>query len=254
MRIRTIKPEFFVHEALYVAEAETKLPIRLAFSGLWCAADREGRFKWEPRRLGVQILPYDGIDFSRVLDALTTRAFVEKYTVKGVSYGYIPSFLKHQVVNNREKASEIPPPETNEPISLGNPRVEHASATREAHVEHACKAEGKGKEGKGTSAVEASPWEVAFGLELPETLRTPECLEAATTWLRYKSEHRESYKPTGLQAALTKWANEFTADEFPKVVQHSMASGWKGIFPSDTKQAANRKQAAPTDADWKETL
>ena len=69
MRIRTVKPEFFTHEGLFELEKETGLPIRVAFAGLWCAADREGRFKWEPRRLGVQILPYDQVDFSRVLDA-----------------------------------------------------------------------------------------------------------------------------------------------------------------------------------------
>lgn len=154
MRIRTIKPEFFVHEALYVAEDETKLPVRLAFAGLWCAADREGRFKWEPRRLGVQILPYDGIDFSRVLDALTTRGFVVRYAVKGVSYGLIPSFLKHQVINNRERPSELPSPESSEAISLGIPREEDASTTGEPREEHACKEEGKGKEGKGTIAAD----------------------------------------------------------------------------------------------------
>ncbi len=81
MRIRTIKPEFFHHEGLFEAEMETKLPLRVAFAGLWCIADREGRFKWEPRRIGVQVLPYDGVDFSRVLDALTTRGFVLKYRV-----------------------------------------------------------------------------------------------------------------------------------------------------------------------------
>ena len=67
MRIRTIKPEFFLHEGLFEAERAAKLPLRLAFSGLWCAADREGRFKREPRRLGVQVLPYDSVDFWIVL-------------------------------------------------------------------------------------------------------------------------------------------------------------------------------------------
>ena len=50
MRIRTVKPEFFTHEGLFDAEKATKLPLRVAFVGLWCAADREGRFRWEPRR------------------------------------------------------------------------------------------------------------------------------------------------------------------------------------------------------------
>lgn len=141
MRIRTIKPEFFTHEELFELEAETGLPVRLAFAGLWCAADREGRFKWHPRRLGVQILPYDRCDFSRVLDALATRGFIRKYTSEGEAFGVIINFLKHQVINNREKASEIPSPNGSEDCD--------ASSSREERDNHASKAEGKGRERKG---------------------------------------------------------------------------------------------------------
>ena len=147
MRIRTVKPEFFTHERLFDAEAETGLPLRLSFVGLWCAADREGRFKWEPRRLGVHILPYDGIDFSRVLDALATRGFVVKYASEGRIYGCIPSFGEHQVINNREKESAIPnPPSINDSDACPtrDPRVTHATLSctsgKEGNMEH-------GKEG-----------------------------------------------------------------------------------------------------------
>jgi hypothetical protein len=140
VRIRTVKPEFFLHEALFEAEKQAKLPLRLAFIGLWCAADREGRFKWEPRRLGVSILPYDACDFSRVLDALCTRGFVRKYRVADADFGVIPSFGRHQVINNREKASELPEPSVY--LTLD------ATGTRDSREEHAGKAEGKGREGE----------------------------------------------------------------------------------------------------------
>ena len=143
MRIRTIKPEFFTHEGLFEAEQETKLPIRIAFAGLWCVADREGRFKWEPRRIGVQILPYDAIDFSRVLHALTTRGFVLKYRVKDAWFGWIPSFSKHQVINNRESDSVLPDFAENG----ANTEEIDACATREARDDHAGQGEGKGREG-----------------------------------------------------------------------------------------------------------
>ena len=137
MRIRTIKPEFFTHEALFEAEKASKLPLRIAFAGLWCAADREGRFKWEARRLGVQILPYDNLDFSRVLDALLTRGFIVKYG----DFGCIPSFSKHQVINNRERPSELPEaPLQAEP---------DACPTREPRVNHATLTCVSGREGKG---------------------------------------------------------------------------------------------------------
>jgi hypothetical protein len=110
MRIRTVKPEFFTHEGLYDLERETGLPIRVAFAGLFCATDREGRFRWRPRILKLDILPYDDVDFSRVLDALATRGFIRKYIVDGEVYGFIPTFLKHQVINNRESPSQLPTP------------------------------------------------------------------------------------------------------------------------------------------------
>lgn len=137
-RIRTVKPDFFRHEELFEAEKKYQLPLRLAFAGLWTCCDREGRFRWKPRQLKLDIIPYDDIDFSRVLDALATRGFVVKYEIAGEVYGYIPSWNKHQVINPREKASDLPPPQKNFPASLepqqnqGLPRDDDASMTREA--------------------------------------------------------------------------------------------------------------------------
>ena len=141
-RIRTIKPEFFKHEGIFDAEQETGLPLRLAFAGLWTQCDREGRFAWRPRQLKVDILPYDDVDFSRVLHALATRGFVVKYACDGREFGAIPSWHRHQVINNRETPSAIPQP--TEIIEVSD-----ASSTREGRVGHAGKAEGKGREGKG---------------------------------------------------------------------------------------------------------
>lgn len=108
MRIRTIKPEFFTHTELADLEMDTNLPVRLAYIGLWCAADKEGRFRWDPRRLGVQILPYDNVDFSAIMDALEGAGFIDRYEVEGRTFGCVPSFLRHQVINNREQDSSIP--------------------------------------------------------------------------------------------------------------------------------------------------
>lgn len=138
MRIRTIKPEFFTHGALFDAEVEFKMPLRLAFAGLWCAADKAGRFKWDARRLGVQIMPYDTIEFSRVLDALATRGFIRQYRVHDEVFGVIPSFCRHQVINNRERESDLPEP-------LGFNDID-ACPTRAPRVPHAGQEEGNGRE------------------------------------------------------------------------------------------------------------
>lgn len=153
-RIRTVKPELFKHEDLFELELETGLPIRLAFIGLFTCCDRAGRFKWRPRSLKLDVLPYDECDFSRVLDALVTRGFVQKYEVNGEKYGVIPTFDKHQIINNRESESDLPGPEESQDksdISTRGSRVSDASTTRH---------EGKGKEGKGKE-------EEGKGKELP---------------------------------------------------------------------------------------
>src|SRR5215472_11092035 len=107
-RIRTVKPELFQHCGLFDAEAESDLPLRLAFIGLFTCCDREGRFRWRPRQLKLDILPYDTVDFARVLDALAERCFIVKYEVDGEVYGCIPSWNKHQCINNKEMGSELP--------------------------------------------------------------------------------------------------------------------------------------------------
>ncbi len=147
-RIRTVKPELFKHEELYDLELEMGLPIRVAFIGLFTCCDRDGRFKWRPRTLKLDILPHDEIDFSRVLDALWTRGFVEKYAMNNEDFGFIPTFLKHQVINNRESHSDIPAPDENSLISSTStrqPRVDCATTTPLMQDQ----GEGKGKEGKG---------------------------------------------------------------------------------------------------------
>lgn len=110
-RIRTVKPELFVHEDLFEAEKQTGLPLRVAFIGLFTCCDREGRFKWRPRTLKLAVLPHDELDFSRVLDALMSSGFLRRYEVDGEPYGYIPTFHKHQTINQREAKSNLPPPD-----------------------------------------------------------------------------------------------------------------------------------------------
>lgn len=147
-RIRTVKPELFKHEELYELEMETGLPLRTAFIGMFTCCDREGRFKWRPRALKLEVLPYDEIDFSRVLDALGTRDFVRKYAIEGEEYGLIPTFYKHQVINNRESESTIPAPTETSYISMTSTRAARVSDATSTPLVHA-QEEGKGKEGNG---------------------------------------------------------------------------------------------------------
>jgi hypothetical protein len=144
-RIRTIKPDFFRHEGLFEAERSTALPLRVAFAGLWTVADREGRFRWRPRQLKLDVLPFDDLDFERVLNALITGGFIVRYESEGEAYCWIPKWAKHQVINNRELASNLPaPPEwpaaatpNGAETSTRAARAKDANCTRKPRDAHA---------------------------------------------------------------------------------------------------------------------
>lgn len=207
-RIRTIKPDFFRHAGLFDLEQETGLPVRLAFAGLWTAADREGRFRWQPRELKLDCLPHDAVDFSRVLDALATRGHIVKYRVGDAWFGHIPSWNQHQCVNNRESKSALPGPEedpSQSTTSTREPRVNDACGTRLDHAP----VEGKGREGKGRGR---------------DIATTPRGAVAATgpLWTAYSEAYRARYLADPVRNAkvngqLSSLLGRLGAEEAPKV-------------------------------------
>ncbi|MGF6957971.1 hypothetical protein [Paraburkholderia youngii] len=137
-RIRTVKPELFKHWQLFQAEQRSGLPLRVAFIGLFCCVDREGRFKWRPEELKPDILPNDVLDFGAVLNALHRAGFIVRYEHEGEHYGHIPTFSGHQHINIREAKSTIPDP--------ADPKSKCVQVQDDARTEISV---GKGKEGKG---------------------------------------------------------------------------------------------------------
>lgn len=105
-RARNIKPSFFQNE-----ELGELLPIeRLAFIGMWTIADFKGCIELRPKRLKVQLLPYDECDFESIVNNLEKSRFISTYSVLGQRYIKIINFEKHQNPhkNERESGSEIP--------------------------------------------------------------------------------------------------------------------------------------------------
>lgn len=127
-RQRFIKPSFFVHGELYDAEAQSGLPLRVAFAGLWCQCDRRGIFRVKARELKVAILPYDDVDMTEVLRCLHGAGLVQLYVVDGKEYGHIPTFTKHQTFHRDEKPSADPAPSDNGASTVQAP-CQHADPT-----------------------------------------------------------------------------------------------------------------------------
>jgi hypothetical protein len=81
MRIRTIKPGFFTHEEI----AELSPLARLLFIGLWCMADVAGRLEDRPKRIKIEILPYDKADADALLNEIQLREAPENQRERGAN-------------------------------------------------------------------------------------------------------------------------------------------------------------------------
>ena len=132
-RIRTIKPDFFTSEDIVSLSPLA----RLLFISTWLEADREGRFVWRPKNLKLRYLPGDNCDIDALTEELLDAGLVATYGANGQTYAEIPSFTRHQVINNRESESTIPA------------RVTKALTTRATRVIDATTTPLTGKERKG---------------------------------------------------------------------------------------------------------
>lgn len=140
-RIRTIKPEFFTSEDI----CSLSPLARLLYIALWCEADREGRFEWKPKTFKLRYLPGDNCDVDLLATELIDGGLVVIFEADGKRFAEIPTFGKHQVINNRESESQIPS------------RVAHASTTRQPRVKAEGRKEGKGREGVCTEPDDSMP-------------------------------------------------------------------------------------------------
>lgn len=161
-RIRTIKPEFFLHEGL----AELSPLHRLLFIGLWTLADREGRMEDKPRRIKACVFPWEDCDVDALLADLDAADLVHRYADDaGDRFLSIPSFGRHQRPHPKEAASACPTPPSREKKRLA---VKGFSAIPSSPA-------GKGREGdlgrEGVLEVETPPAPSGFaGLPAPEAI------------------------------------------------------------------------------------
>ena len=223
-RIRTIKPEFFSSEDIF-----DMTPLaRLFYVSLWCESDREGRFEWKLGTLKARYLPADNCDINTLAQELINKGLIIVYEADGKKYAEIPTFTEHQVINNRESESKIPP------------RVKHASATRQARV----KAEGKeGKEGKDASA---PPPDVPFD-PIEELKARGVSDQLANDWLKVRKAKRCPLTLTGLQETIA--AADSVGMSLSRAVTVCCRRGWAG-FEAGWLKPEDRAAGEPPKKDW----
>jgi len=109
MRARNLKPALFKNE--YLAECDPLA--RLLFVGLWCMADRNGRLEYRPKRIKIELLPYDDCDIEKLLQELngSKDGFITIYQCEDCQYIQVNNFKKHQNPHVKEKRGTIPAPD-----------------------------------------------------------------------------------------------------------------------------------------------
>lgn len=189
-RIRTIKPEFFRHEALQDLEiANPGMYPMMVFEGLWGHCDSKGRFEWKPRMLKLDILPFLPFDMAETMAILEKAGMLRRYTVDGKEYGLIDTFEKHQRLSGKEltEGEKFPAP-TNESTGKQQGSVGEIPESQEWKGREE---EGKRKGGSAIPALPASrPIENDPASDEGETELQAACRE---TWRAYTDSFIDRY-------------------------------------------------------------
>lgn len=247
-RIRTIKPEFFTSEDIV---SMTPLA-RLFYVSLWCEADRAGRLEWKPATLKIRYLPVDNIEINDLAQELIERGLIVVYEVDGKKYAEIPSFEKHQVINNREAESTRPS------------RVSHASPR--------VKAEGKGRERKERNGTEPASF-TRFWDAWPKSERKQDRKKCADKWVAKNLEplidqiladiatkqRTQKWQGGFIEAPEVylnneRWNDEVTPDEPKKDIAQQTVPSRPGRDPALIKAEEDAKRAAPIPPQLRETI
>jgi hypothetical protein len=122
---RSISRDFFSNA--YIAELSPLA--RLLYIAIWLEADREGRLVWHPKTLRLRYLPLDACDIDSLADELVSGGFVVPYVASGEQLAFIADFARLQVINNKERASQLPPPDL-DAIATRRARDDDATVTR----------------------------------------------------------------------------------------------------------------------------
>ena len=217
MRIRTIKPEFWIHEGMCQCSEFTRL---LAIALLnW--ADDEGYFMAHPMILKGNLFPFldDSTKIPRSLQDLSRIGWVEIQEDSQMRpIGRVLNFLKHQRVDKGKRSliKDLWP-------------IQDESKIDPRNVEDASKEEGKGigkeEEGKESRNIETLHFDIPF-----ESL---EFRIAWNDWLQHRIEKKKKMtKSTAIMQL--KEMKEIGEARAINMINYSIKNGWTGLFEDKT--------------------
>ena len=241
-------PNRIIKESICTSEkvaALTDFEFRL-WIGLILSVDDAGRGDARAAVLRGRIFPLrervSVKDVESALHGLAAKGCISLYTVGGKSYFWFPTWTKHQRI--RDCKPKYPGPEESDcPSAAACGELRHPAATcgglpqpaaiiqSESNPESESESQSKSRSPSPERKVSAS------GQGDEDAVRErgfcPELEEAVLSWLRYKRERREGYKPTGLAKLLTqieREARDYGAAAVVDVMGKSMSANYQGII------------------------
>lgn len=163
-RQRMLHPDFFTDPKV----VRCSMAARLLFQGLWCLADRDGRLEADPLALKMRVLPGDSVDIAKLLGELEREGLVRLYSTAGKQLAWLPGFAKRQRPHPKEPKSELPGPDTAEPLPAVKKHGETVAKPSESFP-----SESFPSESVTTLSADADPGEVLAGIWNAEA--PPEC-------------------------------------------------------------------------------
>lgn len=234
VKSRVMKLSFLKNEDL----AEQEPLARLLLQGLWFLADRDGRLEDRPKRIKAEVLPYDSCNVDELLSNLN-GTFIQRYEVAGKRYIQVLNWHNASVYKN-EPSLNIPEPLSNpsRTVPEGFPKsslVEEEVVLEEEVVK-------KGGVGGNNPQRKLAPVP-APKLVFPPSLDTERCRSAWERWLTHKRRIKKPYKSVDSQNTMLKRWAVFGAERFIDAIDHSIGSGYTGIF-EDPKRGKSRGESA----------
>lgn len=227
-----VDPDFFDHWRTRMLadllDGDEMAPLYVLRLFAHCQNRRQTRLKPMPN-LGLKSLcRYPG-DAEKFVEAMLASGYVERDGEDGFA---CPKFAEYNAQlltsweNGKKGGRPKKKPEQNPSETQGEPAETREEKSRE---------DKRRKKGE-TPLPPSRPDLVAEELS---RIEAPKLQEATRRWLKYKSERREAYKPTGLQTLITRTLNLASQHGIQAVVEaieRAMANGWKG-FDHDVGRA-----------------
>lgn len=223
MRIRTIKPEFWLHEGLCALPEFTRL---LAIALLnW--ADDEGYFMANPAILRGSLFPFldDSKKIPRGLQELSRVGWIDLgKDTQDRDVGRIRNFAKHQRVD-KPRSSEI----------KASSAFQEASKNVLGVLQDASKEEWNGMEqGNGTGKGAGSE-----SLTLP--FASIEFKTSWEKWLKYRKEIKKPITPTMAETQL-KNLEGMGEKRAIAMIENTIGKGWQGLREENEQPQSNQPQ------------